>query len=299
MSASNRNKVYRIVTDRIIKQLEQVNPTDTTTPWFCVGHSPINLRGTAYRGINHVLLGNSGYSSNIWATFKQWKEQGCSVKKGEESEIVVYWKFFKETDDDGNITNDTKSVMTRYFRVFNSEQVDGDKAREIEASFKQKLLKHDPIGEAHNFVNNYTINERIPVRVSDRAYYRSGVAEHIGMPEIGQFRCPKQYYSVFAHEITHSTGNPNRLNRDLNNRFGSKDYAYEELIAELGSAMICGSLGLEQTPRFDHAQYIKNWLTALRNEQSFIISAASQAQKAADYAFEASAFQLSPMTMSS
>ncbi len=294
---SKQNKVYRIVTDLIIKQLEEVDLYDFKKPWFCVGHSPVNLRGTPYRGINHVLLGNSGYDSNIWATFKQWKEQDCIVKKEEKSQIVVFYKFFKETDEDGNITDNTKAVMTRYFRVFNSEQVDGDKARAAEAKFKEKLLKHDPIEEAQSFVNNYTINERIPVRLSDRAYYHSGIAEHLGMPELGQFRCPEQYYSVFAHEITHSTGNASRLNRALNNPYGSKGYAFEELIAELGSAMICGSLGLEQTPRIDHAQYIKNWLTALRVDERFIIRAASQAQKAADYALEVSAQQPFPITI--
>jgi antirestriction protein ArdC len=109
------------------------------------------------------------------------------------------------------------------------------------------------------------------------------------MPELGQFKDPAQYYSVFAHEITHSTGNKNRLDRDLTGRFGDKEYAFEELIAELGSAMICGALGLEQQPRPDHAQYIKSWLTALRNDNKFIISAASKAQKAADFALESAA----------
>ncbi len=91
-------------------------------------------------------------------------------------------------------------------------------------------------------------------------------------------------YSVFAHEITHSTGNGNRLDRDMSGRFGSKEYAFEELVAELGSAFICGALGLEQKPREDHAQYIKGWLTCLRSDQKFIIGAAGKAQKAADFA---------------
>ena len=82
-------KIYQMVTDQIIRQLEQVDPSDYLTPWFCVGHSPINIRGTAYRGINHILLSNSGFSSNIWGTFNQWKEQDCTVRKGERSQLVV------------------------------------------------------------------------------------------------------------------------------------------------------------------------------------------------------------------
>ncbi|VAX09970.1 Antirestriction protein [hydrothermal vent metagenome] len=126
--------------------------------------------------------------------------------------------------------------MTRYFRVFNSDQVDGEHARIAEQKFKDKLLDHNPILEAEHFVKNYTINER--------------------------------------------------LNRDLSGRFGDQAYSFEELVAELGSAMICGSLGLEQQPRIDHARYIKGWLSNLRGDSKFIISAASHAQKAADYALQ-------------
>ena len=256
------NKVYQMVTDQIIKQLESVDSSDYSTPWFCIGHSPVNIRGTAYRGINHILLSHSGFASNIWATFKQWKEKECQIKKGERSQIVVLWKFFNEADENGEATGKTAGVMTRYYRVFNSEQVDGDFAREIEQTFKDKLKNHNPIAQAQVFVDGYTSNERLPVRNSDRAYYASGIREHIAMPELGQFRSAEHYYSVFAHEITHSTGNGNRLDRDMSGRFGSKEYAFEELVAELGSAMICGTLSLEQKPREDHAQYIKGWASA-------------------------------------
>lgn len=280
------NKIYQMVTDQIIEQLSKVNPRDYNTPWFCVGHSPVNIRGTAYRGINHVLLSHSGFASNIWATFKQWKEKQCFVKKGQRSQIVILWKFFDEQDNEGNSTGKTGAVMTRYYRVFNSEQVEGTFARQVEQQFKDKLKSHDPIHDAQSFVDGYVASERLPVRASDRAYYASGISEHIAMPELGQFLSPEHYYSVFAHEITHSTGNKNRLDRDLSGRFGSKDYAFEELVAELGSAMLCGRIGLEQKPREDHAQYIKGWLSCLRDDNRFIISAASQAQKAADHALE-------------
>ena len=92
-------------------------------------------------------------------------------------------------------------------------------------------------------------------------------------------------------EITHSTGNRNRLDRDLSGRFGDQAYAFEELIAELGAAMICGALGLEQRPRIDHARYIKGWLVRLRSDPKYIISAASHAQKAADFALASAAAQ--------
>jgi len=281
-----KDKIYQMVTDQIIEQLEQVDSKDYNKPWFCVGHSPINLRGTAYRGINHVLLSHSGYDSNIWATFKQWGEHDCKIKKGEKSQVVVLWKFFRDTDEESETNGKPKAVMTRYFRVFNSAQIEGDYARAAEQKFKDKLKSHNPIAEAERFVTSYTEAERLSVRPSDRAYYAGGIREHFGMPELGQFHSPQHYYSVFAHEITHSTGNANRLKRDMTGHFGDKSYAFEELVAELGSAMICGALGLEAKPREDHAQYIKGWLSALRNDNSFVISAASKAQKAADYALQ-------------
>ena len=283
------DKIYQIVTDQIIKQLEQVNPDDYNQPWFCVGNSPVNLRGTAYRGINHILLSHSGHQSNIWGTFKQWKEKGCHVRKGEHSQTVVLWKFFDETDEEGNATGKTSAVMTRYYKVFNSEQVEGEYARTVEQNFRDKLLNHDPITQAQSFVDGYLNNECLPLRNSDRAYYRAGSPEYIALPELGQFYSPEHYYSVFAHEIIHSTGSRKRLDRDLSGKFGSEKYAFEELVAELGSAMVCGTLGLEQKPREDHAQYIKSWLTRFRSDNKFIIQAASKAQKAADYALESSA----------
>lgn len=280
------SKIYQMVTEQIIRQLETVDPKDFKKPWFCVGHSPVNLRGSAYRGINHVLLSYSGHDSNIWGTFNQWKERECAVRKGERSQIVVLWKFFKEADENGEATDKTGAVMLRYFRVFNSEQVDGEAARNAEQKFSNKLKDHDPIAEAQSFVDGYLAHERLPVRASDVACYAGGVREHIAMPELGQFRSPAHYYGVFAHEITHSTGSAGRLNRDLTGRFGDQAYSFEELVAELGSAMICGALGVEQTPRPDHAAYIKGWLDNLRGDPKFIISAASHAQKAADYALQ-------------
>jgi len=110
--------------------------------------------------------------------------------------------------------------------------------------------------------------------------------EHIEMPLLGQFKDAASYYATFFHEITHSTGAEKRLSRDLSGGFGSKTYAKEELIAELGAAMLSGFIGLTQKPRIDHAQYIKSWINCLKEDERFIISAASQAQKAADFVLE-------------
>lgn len=271
---------YQIITDLIIEKLESIDTSDYKKPWFDMGYSPINaISGKAYKGINNLLLSGNNYNSNYYASFKQWQEKGCKVKKGERSHIVTLWKFFKDEK------TDKEFPMIRYFRVFNSEQVEGDFAREIEEKGLRELENHDPIIEAEQLINGFLKSEFLECKLSDRACYSHSLTgnEHIAMPSQGQFPDLECYYSVFFHEMTHATGNAKRLDRDLSGKFGSKEYAKEELVAELGAAFLCGSIGLSERPRLDHAQYISTWLSVLRNDKRFIVSAASQAQKAADY----------------
>ena len=282
-----RSEIYQKVTDSIIAQLESVNVNDYNKPWFAQGsQAPVNLRGTPYRGINSLLLSMSGYDSNVWGTFKQWKEKKCTIIKGQKATMVVLWKFFKGKKDKNEPDSDDnqfQSCMVRYFNVFNSTQVDGDYARSVEEKQVVELEDHKPIEIAENYVNDYLKRESVKRTTTPQAYY-SPASDSISMPALESFVSPFHYYSVFAHEIAHSTGAKTRLDRDLSGKFGGKGYAFEELIAELSSAMVCTTLGLQAKPRVDHAQYIKSWLKALNDDNSFIISAASQAQKASDFA---------------
>lgn len=278
------NKVYDAVTKEVIKKLKTVQAGDFTKPWFSVGHSPYNaISKKTYRGINYITLGGNDYKSKAYASFKQWKEKGCNVIKGEKAHMAVFWKLSSFEDKD---TGEQKTIpFLRFYNVFNSEQVKGDYAREIEQRFIRDLNGHDPIECAQNLVENYLANERLKLKVSDRAYYSHSMlgSEYIAMPLIGQFKDAGSFYSVFFHEMGHSTGHDKRLNRDLGGGFGSKRYAIEELIAELTSAMLAGAIGMSQKPRLDHAQYIASWLQALKNDNRFIVQAAGQAQKAADF----------------
>jgi len=277
------NKVYDIVTQRILGQLEKVDVNDYSKPWFNIGTSPINIESKkVYKGINRIML--SGFESNHFGTFKQWGKRDCKVKKGEKASPVVKWTFFEDED-----TGETKGVSVRYFNVFNSTQVIGDYARELESKPLRELNDHKAIKHADEFVHSYLKNERITIKHSDIACHRysimSGLTQHIEMPELGQFKTPQEYYSTFFHEITHSTGAENRLKRAKGKR-GTKEYAFEELIAELGAAFLCADLNLEQTPREDHAIYLKSWIQALKNDSKFIIQAASKAQKSCDFVHE-------------
>lgn len=288
------SKVYEMVTEKVTEMLENVNASDWEKPWFAIGQSPINLQGKPYRGINQLLLANSG--SNVFGTYKGWQEKGCQVRKGEKSHPVVFWKFFRNSgesqDGETALAGDVTAVMVRYYSVFSGDQVDGEYANQLIEKQKAKLAGHDAISETESFIHNYLRCELLKVKNSDVACYSFSPltgSEHIEIPRLGQFKTAEHYYSTFLHEIGHSTGNAKRLNRDMGKGFGSKDYAFEELIAELTSAMLSAQLGLSQKPRVDHAQYIKGWLTSLKNDKKFIISAASKAQKAADYITEAAA----------
>lgn len=276
-----KTDLYETITNRIIENLESVNPSDYKKPWFDIGVSPFNaISKKAYRGINHIVLGFNGYESKAYATYKQWQEKDCQVRKGEKGHIVVFWHFEDRKNEETGETK--KSVWLKHYTVFNASQVDGDFARTIESKPLRALNDHEALTAAADCIFDYTQRENIQTIHEDRAYY-SPSADKIAMPKIGQFEDRGAYYAVYLHEMTHSTGHAKRLNRDLSGGFGSASYAKEELIAELGAAMLCGALGISQTPRLDHAQYIASWLQALKGDKRFIFTAAGQAQKAADF----------------
>lgn len=276
--------VYDIVTETIINKLESVNPNDWKKPWFNIGLSPFNaISKKPYRGVNYMTLGMNSHESKAYASFKQWQGKDCQVRKGEKSHLAVFWKV--SIYEDKETGEEKKGFMLRYYRVFNSEQVDGDFARGIEKGQLKDLESHPPYDEAESRINAYLTEEGITLKESDHALY-SPARDRIEMPKLGQFKDQESFYSTFFHEIIHSTGHTSRLDRDLTGGFGSQKYAKEELIAELGAAMVLASLGLAQRPRLDHAQYIKSWLQALKDDSKFVVQAAGKAQKAADYALQ-------------
>lgn len=271
--------MYDEITNQIISQLEQINPlTDKwQKPWFNIGSAPMNaITKKSYRGINHVILGFKPYSSKFYASYKQWQERDCQVKQGEKGHRIVFWNF---TEDEK--TGDTYAFL-RHYNVFNSEQVTGKFVDNLQDTLNAKLNEHEAIANAESFISSYLEAERIPVKDYDKAFY-SPIADVIAMPKLGQFRDVHSYYSTFLHEAAHSTGHNSRLDRPLANPFGSKEYAKEELVAEISAAMLCGHLQLANKPRADHSQYIASWLTILKSDKRFVISAAGKAQKACDY----------------
>ncbi|XEC97036.1 ArdC family protein [Paenibacillus tarimensis] len=265
------SKVYDIVTDRIISELEK-GVVPWRKPW--IGGGAVNWKTQKpYRGINTMLLEPGEY-----ATFKQVTEAGGKVKKGEKGNMVVFWKWLEVENEESGETE--KVPYLRYYTVFNIEtQCEGLKSKRKEMTFD-----HDPIEEGEKIVKGYMNSPETRFQ-SGKAYYAPSM-DYIGMPPLKDFLDPHSFYSVFFHEMVHSTGHKSRLNRSGITQvaaFGSETYSKEELVAELGAAMLCGVAGIDNHTIEQSASYIQSWLRALKDDKKLIVHAAAQAQKAADY----------------
>jgi antirestriction protein ArdC len=291
ITATNPRDVYQKVTDAIINAIEQGTST-YRMPWVVrqdKGFSPISVStAKPYHGINTLVLWaqaqSKGYSSALWGTYRQWQSLGAQVRRNEHGSPVVYWGTY-ETESKEPQDNETDATRTRLFckgyTVFNLEQVEGAK---IPKRFDLKLSANERIARAESFFTTVGV----PVHDGgNRAFYRPDT-DAVYMPDFGQFPDASQYYSVLAHETTHWTSRASRCNRELGKRFGDEKYAIEELIAELGSAYTMAALELELTPRVDHAAYIGSWLKVLKSDKRAVFTAASQAQKAANWLTERS-----------
>lgn len=274
--------VYELVTNRIIEQLEN-NIVPWEKPWSGTLDGAFNrVSKKPYSILNQMLLKYDGE----YASFKQWKDLGGHIRKGEKSEIVVFWKMYpiKEKQDDG--TEIIKTIpLLKYINVFHISQVDG-----VEP-LKQKVT-HDiePIDKAEKILNDYWNRENITIEhvKGDKAFY-SPMFDKIQLPLFEQFKQSEEYYSTAFHESIHSTMKTSRCNRQEDRKgkvvsFGSEEYSKEELVAEVGSAQLMNMVGIETTKSFRNSTaYIQSWLKVLRNDNKFIVSASSKAEKAVNY----------------
>lgn len=274
--------VYELVTNRIIEQLEN-NIIPWEKPWSGTIDGAFNrISKKPYSILNQMLLKYDGE----YASFKQWKDLGGHIRKGEKSEIIVFWKMYpiKEKQDDG--TEIIKTIpLLKYINVFHISQVDG-----VEP-LKQKVT-HDiePIDKAEKILNDYWNRENITIEhvKGDKAFY-SPMFDKIQLPLFEQFKQSEEYYSTAFHESVHSTMKTSRCNRQEDRKgkvvsFGSEEYSKEELVAEVGSAQLMNIVGIETTKSFRNSTaYIQSWLKVLRNDNKFIVSASSKAEKAVNY----------------
>lgn len=264
--------IYSMVTDQIIERLES-GVIPWRKPWKN-GGAAVNWKSQkAYRGINTLLLPPGEY-----ATFNQIKESGGKVKKGEKSSIVVFWKWLEKENEEGE---KEKIPFLKYYRVFEiNSQVEGleSKRKEVEE------YEHDPIENCEEIIKGYMNSPSYSFK-SGEAYYQPSM-DHVNVPPMKDFPKLEEYYSTFFHEIIHSTGHKARLNREnvVNTAyFGSEDYSKEELVAEIGSSMLCGQAGISNETIDNSASYIQSWLRVLKDDKTLVVKAAGQSQKAVDY----------------
>jgi antirestriction protein ArdC len=308
--------IYQEVTDAILAKLDAgVVPWRKPFPGY--GRAGVSLprnynSNRPYRGINMFLLAFSGYESPYWLTFDGAKQaaydqaeraegrkpaklskdelrklgaKAGGVRKGERSTLVVFWKMLL-VDDKENPGKKKRIPMLRYFRVFNVEQCDGiDATRGAGEQPEADPTPFDPIADADAIVRDYFDRDGAPTFTNGGsiAFYAPGDDE-VRVPEPERFEQREDYYSTTFHEMVHSTGHAERLNRKgITKVARSSDvYADEELVAEMGAAMLCGMAGIAPAVVENAAAYIDYWRRQLSGDPKLVISAGARAQRAAD-----------------
>ena len=276
---------YAEVTAQIIAALEAGTPP-WRRPWDADKASgpmmPHNATtGARYRGINTLVLGMSPLAFMTcdprWATYKQAADRGWQVRKGSRGTPGFFYKKIEVGDHDGGNDDGRKIIpLLRSFTLFHASQIDGITPY-VEPDVEEAPWREPEAAAA------IARNSRAVIRVGgDRAFY-SPSTDHVQMPPTAAFRSPAAYSSVLLHELGHWSGSKERLNRDLSGRFGSQDYAREELRAEIAQVMICSELGIEDCDFTNGAAYVAGWLEKLRNDKKEVFRAASDAQRIADY----------------
>jgi antirestriction protein ArdC len=285
---TSRPDLYTRVTQTIVADLEQgVRPW--TKPWSAEHLAgrisrPLRSTGEPYSGVNVILLWAEsvarGFTAPIWITFRQALALGGHVRKGEHGSTVVYANRISRTETGGDGEDVERSIpFLKAYTAFNVEQVEGLPAHYYGWS-EPNLDAAQRIAHADAFFTATGADIR---HGGNQAYYAIR-PDYVQVPPFECFEDPQGYYATLAHECTHWTRHPTRLDRDFGRkRWGDEGYAREELVAELGAAFLCADLGLELTPRADHASYIDSWLEVLKGDKRFIFTAAAHAQRAADF----------------
>lgn len=321
--AVSPDDIYTMITNKMINFIKEANQNDYKKKWegktYGTGYLiPFNFQSKKrYRGINFYMLRDfdKPLENPFYLTFKQIGELGGKVKKGSFGHEVVYFtrlytysqnepklefgtydeKKFKQWFNEnkhlipvGEHQKDHSIPILKYYKVFNGKDIEGvdfDLENFKVGYINKELPADEPMPIADAIVKNYP-TPKVPIKHGgDKAVYYPGL-DYIKMPHKPDFETTQDYYRTLFHELGHSTGHPKRLKRDLSGRFGSKKYAFEELIAELNAVFVSAEAGFLWHTNKNHAAYIKGWNTALthiKDDNRFVMRAATQAQKATDF----------------
>jgi antirestriction protein ArdC len=283
-----RTSLYDEITDKIIAELEE-GRVPWVQPWgTAAAKAPLAMPKNAstdrpYSGINILLLWGStiekGFAGQSWLTFRQALSLGGHVRRGERGTTVVYADRFVPSDEKRRATEAGEEAQAipflKRFTVFNCDQCD-ELPDEIATA-----APPPPPGLIEPKVDALIKATGIDFRIGGNRAFYAPVEDYVQVPPPHAYFEPINWHRTALHELGHATGHRSRLNRDQNGSYGTKKYAFEELVAELSAAFTCASLGIVPTVR--HSDYIGSWLKVMREDNRAIVRAASQASKAADY----------------
>lgn len=300
----NTQQIYEKITGIIIEMLENHKKNNYSESWVSLSGDSIFARNAVskryYRGINQLLLNYTkskyGYVYNSWMTFKQLSALNGKIKKGSKASMIVYTSFiYVDRKTKKNITKLVEGLLKKEqsidhldyekigflkkYNVFNLSQIEDLPGEYYQLNNLEDLTEFEKDERAEFIINSTGAN--IEYALKNSAYYIDET-DTIHLPERKQFVSKQGFYNTAFHELAHWTGTENRLNRPKGYIFGSKDYAFEELIAEISAAFLCAYLGY-QTTITNNVAYIDSWLSVMKNDTQFVVSASSQAQKASDF----------------
>lgn len=262
------------VTQSLVKALESGESLPWRKPWSMP--LPANISGRRYSGINRFILSCKEYREPTWVTFNQAKQMGGNIRKGEKGTQVLLFKPLSRMEEDENLIQ--KSLFSQTFTVFNIAQTEGIAIPEFETN---GIQASDIFNTIHQTLKNF--ESCPPIKFGgERAYY-SPIGDYVQMPNPSYFETEAAYASVVAHEISHSTGHPQRLNRfdpeNPNPRDGLT-YCFEELVAEISASFVLAELGIVGH-EYQNAAYIQSWIKGFKEQRYFLAAACSRAEKSA------------------
>ncbi len=287
--ANSKQKIdalHKATADRLLSEMEK-NGTDWLKPWSVelqdIARNPIT--GTEYSGSNVWRLMfakmDNGFTRNEYLTFNQIKTAGngnWSIKGQKCCAQILRWISTYDIDKKTGDKIQGRGMFPKVFPVWNVDQIDGyPKAEPTEP--KKPVVNGEAVALAQNA---FSANGAKVVYGGDVACFIPS-RDQINMPNANDFVSGEEFASTGMHELTHWSGHSSRLDRDLKNRFGSKEYAFEELVAEFGACFICASLGIEKLAVANHAKYLNSWKNCLATDPNAVNKAITLAGKASKY----------------
>lgn len=259
-------------------------------PWRSVGNSadgfPVNAATERrYRGINIPILWSSaidrGFTRDRWLTFRQAQNAGGHVRRGEKGTPVILYRNIEVKPDENKLPDDKPQTyrIARSFTLFNVEQ-----CKALPGSIMGNAICDSPPSVEFPAVDELVDRSGAKVRHGGDVATYVPAADVIKMPTAQLFQAAEHYYATLLHELSHWTGHKKRLNRPgivESQPFNSRGYAFEELVAEIGSAFLCAEYGIKGDLR--HEGYVASWIKLMEDKPRAIFQASAAAQSAFDF----------------